>query len=447
MKLSSRSSRWLFPVALAAAIGAASAAFPACDRAPPDADKDRDAGTSPNASILPAPLATEPPEAADAGTTDAAPQGILADSSGRLIIPDAGLPPPEVLRGDAAMTPEVLGSRDLQGVSLEAVWRWRDVPPAPKAPEVAAEGIKEAHKLTALTWKVDLADTGRMRVEFTSRALPFPARSEIRARSDRYGSIVVWPNLAGYRVIPPGALRTALGERRVDVTPLTPGTARPQGEGKRLGVATRKLELSSSLGVLKLEIGKVPDAGEGGALLCRALVEVVGVDPKTSVCQPGEIPLAAQYAWQDGGGISFDVTSMTRRTDLAPADLLVPSASLAFLATGLPAAPDGIFLTRDELAAFRSAPLPPSATRDPAAPGEGFMAANHSDTLMYLLVDGVPVVAVPASSERYLIGTARGRYVVQWRTFLGERITPPQTVEMPARLSYGGADAGAPDGG
>ncbi len=66
---------------------------------------------------------------------------------------------------------------------------------------------------------------------------------------------------------------------------------------------------------------------------------------------------------------------------------------------------------------------------------------------MYLLLDGVPVVAVPANSERYVIGPQRGRYSVQWRTFLGERIAPPQTVEMPARLSYGGADAGAPDGG
>jgi hypothetical protein len=167
----------------------------------------------------------------------------MADSLGRLIIPDAGAPPPEVLRGDAAIPPEVPGSKDLSGVTLEAVWRFRDVPPPTKAPEVSAEGIKEAQKLTTLSFKVDLTDTGRMRAEFTSRALPFPARSEIRARSDRYGSIVVWPNLTGYRVIPPGALRTALGERRVDVTPLVPGTARPQGDGKRLGVATRKLDL------------------------------------------------------------------------------------------------------------------------------------------------------------------------------------------------------------
>jgi hypothetical protein len=417
-----------------------------CDRTSSDPDGP-DAGTSPNASILPSPLATEPPEIADAGI-DAGPVGMLADSAGRLLFTDAGPPPPEVLRGDLAMPVETPGPpREVPGVTLEAVWRWRDVPSPPKAPEVSAEGVKEAQKLTALTWKVDLADIGRMRMEVTSRALPLPARSELRARADRYGTIVVWPNLQGYRVIPPGALRTALGERRVDVTPLSIGTARPQGEGKRLGVATRKLELSSSLGTLKIELGKVPDAGEGGPLFCRALVEIAGIDPKTTVCQAGEVPLAAAYAWQEGGGLSLEVTTMTRRTDLASSDLLVPPPSLAFTPAGLPTAPDGIFLTRSELQEFRSAPLPPSPNANPSAPGEGFIASNHSDTLMYLLLDGVPVVGVPATSERYIIGPVRGRYVVQWRTFLGERIGPAQTVEIPARLSYGGTDAGAPDGG
>jgi hypothetical protein len=422
----------------------------ACDPKPPSSGTggDPDASTSPNASIFPAPLVTEPPEIADAGPTDAGAIGIPADSAGRLLVPEAGAPPPEVLRGDTAMTPEALGPpREMPGVTLEAVWRWRDVPAPPKAPEVSGEGIKEAQKLTALTWKVDLIEAGRMRVEFTSRALPLPARSELRARPDRYGTVVLWPNLTGYRVIPPGALRTTLGERRVDVTPVTTGTVRPQGDGKRLGLPTRKVEITSTLGSLKLEIGKTPDVGEGGALFCRALVEIAGVDPKTTVCQPGEVPLSATYAWQDGGGISLEVTAVNRRTDIASGDMLAPPPGLAFTPEGLPTAPDGIFLTRDELQAFRTAPTPPSPNADPSAPGEGFIAANQSDTLMYLLVDGVPVVAVPAHSDRYVIGPHRGRYVVQWRTFLGERIGPGQTVEMPARLTYGITDGGAPDGG
>ena len=86
--------------------------------------------------------------------------------------------------------------------------------------------------------------------------------------------------------------------------------------------------------------------------------------------------------------------------------------------------------------------------RDASIPGEGFVAVNHSDRVMYLLLDGVPAVAVPASGSEYVIGPQRGRYVAQWRSFLGEKVAPPRPVEMPARLVYGGApDAGAPDGG
>jgi len=204
-----------------------------------------DAGASPNASILPSPLATESPDSVDAGR-DAAVMGMLADSAGRLIFPEAGAPPPEVLRPDEALPPEPPSPRDLTGVTLEAAWRWRDVPPVVKTPETNVEGIKDAQKLTALTWKIDLTDSGRMRVEFTSRAMPLPMRSEIRARTDRYGSIVLWPNATEYRVIAKGALRPVLGERRVDVTPLAMPAVIAQGDGKRLGVATRKVELTSS---------------------------------------------------------------------------------------------------------------------------------------------------------------------------------------------------------
>ena len=416
-----------------------------------------DAGASPNASILPAPLATEAPELLDAGgpTTkiDASPQGIPADSAGRLVLPDAGAPLPEALRADP-IAPESPTSREVAGLSLDAVFHWRDVPAPPKAPEVSADGLREAQKLTALTWKIDLADAGRMRIEFTSRALPLPAHAEIRARADRYGNLVIWPMATEYRVIQPGALRTVVGERRVDVTPLALGIVRSQGEGKRLGLVTRKVELGSSLGTLKLELGKAPEVGEGGQLLCRALVEMDGIDPKTPVCQPGEVPLSAIYTWassdpaKPGGGVTFEVTTLTKRTDVALNGMLTPPPGAAFAATGLPAVPHGIFLSKDELTAFRTGPLTMPPSTDATAPGEGFVAVNHSDTLLYLLLDGVPVVSVPPGSDRYVIGPVRGHYVAQWRTFLGEKVYPAQAIDMPARLVHGGAaDAGAPDGG
>ena len=68
--------------------------------------------------------------------------GLALDERGRPIVPDAGPPPPIPLEPDAALPAEAPSTRDLSGVTLEATWRWRDVPPPPRAPEVSAEGIK-----------------------------------------------------------------------------------------------------------------------------------------------------------------------------------------------------------------------------------------------------------------------------------------------------------------
>jgi len=417
-------------------------------KAPPGSATD--AGASPNASILPSPLTAEdPPELADAGIPDG-PYGLLADSLGRLIVPDASVPPPEVLRGDLPMTPETPFIKDLAGVSLEASFRLREVPAAPKGPEVAQDGIKTAAGLTAPKWKIDLTDTGRMRIVFASRAMPLPMNSELRARTDRYGHVVLWPNATDYRVVPLGAIRTVLGERRIDVTPLSAGTTKPQGDGKRWGLPTRKVEVLSALGSVRLELGKTTDVGEGGALLCRTLVEIIGVDPRTPVCVANEVPLSAAFAWQEGGGIDFEVTSLSKRTDLPTNEILVPPPGATYQSSGLPQSSAGVFLSREEVAAFRSAPLTLPPIQDARVPGEGFIAVNETDTLAYFFLDGVAVVAVPASEQRYVIGTTRGRYVTQWRTFLGDRIGPAKTVELPARLTFGepkGKDAGAPDGG
>ena len=409
-----------------------------------------DAGA--DASIA-SPLATEAPEplATDAGTPgDGGIIGIPADSQGRLLLPDGGAPPPpEPLRADAAFPAESPGPKELSGLALDGIFRWRDVPPAPKAPEVSGEGLKDATKLTALTVHVEVTDGGRMRFETTSRALPLPAHTELRARADRWGHLLLWPNATEYRVIPTGALRTLLGERRVDVTPLSAGQVKAAGEGRRLGIAVRKVDMTAPLGTLKLELGKVAEVGEGGPLLCRAFVEMLGIEPKSAACIPGEVPLFASWTWQEGGGISWEATATARRTDFPPADFVVPPAGAQYAPSGLPIAPGGIFLSKEELAAFRTSPMNLPAPTDTTAPGEGFVAVNQTDTLLYVLVDGVPVAVVPPLAERYVIGTLRGRYVIEWRTFLGEKRDPPALVELPARFTIGGPtpDAGAPDAG
>src|SRR5262245_66298625 len=92
-----------------------------------------DAGASPNASILPAPLA-EAPEIVDA-SADGSHGGISVDALGRLLAADAGVTPPEPMPPDQPLAIEPPASKELSGLVAEGVWRWRDVPGPPKAPE------------------------------------------------------------------------------------------------------------------------------------------------------------------------------------------------------------------------------------------------------------------------------------------------------------------------
>jgi hypothetical protein len=419
-------------------------ALAGCDAAP--LATAADAGASPNASILPAPLATEPPDLFDGGApTDDGARPPPTETPSR--------PAPESLRAGVPLAADATpfqkdGQKDGSGVTVDAAFRWRDVPAPPRAPEVSLDAHREALKQTALSLKIDLTELGRMRAELTGSAFLLPAHTELRARSDHYGNLVVWPNGGGYRVVAPGALRPLLGERRMDITPLSVGNPRPQGEARRLGFAVRKLEVSSSVATIRLELARVPESGEGGALLCRALVELGGVDPRSPICQAGEVPLAASYSWQEGGGISFEASAVTKRTDFPTSALLVPPAGVAHLTSGLAAVAHGIFLSRETLAALRTVPITLPASHDPQVPGEGFVAANHSERLMVFCVDGVPALWVPPFGEQYVIGPLRGRYGVQWRTFLGEKVGAPFVAENPARLVYGvPPDGGAPDGG
>jgi hypothetical protein len=414
-------------------------ALAGCDAAP--AASATDAGASPNAQILPAPLATEPPDLFDAGSSND--DGARAPSSTAT----------ESFRASTAPPADPGFAKEAAGVALEALFRWRDVPAPPRAPEVSADAHRDALKATGLTVHVDLVEQGRLRFAITGSGLLLPARSELRARMDHVGNLLVWPNGAGYRAVPAGAMRALLGERRVDVSPLSPGTLQPQGDGKRLGLAVRKIELRSSVATVRLELAHVAEAGDGGPLLCRLLVELGGVDPRSPACLPGEVPLLASYAWQEGGGITFEVSALVKHVDTPASALLAPPPGVPYLVAGLPAVDNGIFLSREALAALRSAALPATtsttAARDPRAPGDGFVAANQSDRLMILSLDGIPVVWVPPYGEQFVVGPLRGRYVAQWRTFLGEKVAPAQPVEIPARLVYGGpVDGGAPpDGG
>lgn len=427
---------------------AALALLAGCAKAPgPEGETSR-AATSASAVVPPPQPLTEP---APPPRQDAAPPrvGIPADSAGRLVVAtDAGAPPPppQAPATDQPLDPDPTTARELAGVTLEGEWRLADLPSPPRAPEVNLAGLDAARKLAAPRLTIDLASVGRMRVAFTGRSLPVAEGAELRSRLDRYGHVLVWPNGEAYRLLPPGAARTLLAERRADAVPLLrPDLGAPSEGAHRLGLATRKLEISTRAGKVTIEAARVAEAGEGATLFCRFLAEIVAVDPQVAPCSPEMVPLRAVFAWAGGGTIAFEVTNVARRTNLPTGLLLAPPPAAAWQPGGLPPGTTGIFLTRDELAATRTRALDLGPSVSAGAPGEGIVAVNPTDLLRYLVLDGVPVAWVAPGGEQYLIGPPRGRYVVQGRTFLGESIDPPRVVELPARVTLGGrVDAGAP---
>lgn len=417
-----------------------------CPTREKEAPKNDPLEPSPNASIMPAPLATGTELIPRTRQPDGGHGGIPADSAGRLIITEAGPPAPKTMRPDQALPRDTLTLRDGIGVTLDAAWHWADVPAPPSAPEVDKDALKAARAKTTLDVAVDLAAAGRMRFDFVGAAFPVPPHVSLRARSDRYGNILVWPNDQKYRIMQPGTLRALFAERRADVVPLVVGKLKDLGKGRLLEMATERTRISTQTGNITLEQARLPGIGTSGELLCRLLVELVAVEPASNVCVPALTPLKAELTWPDHGHVSFEVRTITRRQDLPFGELFVPPADADLTVDTLPPQTSGVFLTRDDIAKFRThdvrSPDPPPA----GAPGEGLLAANHTDTLRYVLLDGVPVAWVKPHSQQYIIGPRPGSYVVSWRDFFGSEIDPPKTLNLPARVEVGTEpDAGAPE--
>ena len=386
---------------------------------------DAGATPSPQASAMPAPLANTP----------------TSSPSATVIVMPEGGPPPVPFRGDVPLAPDTL-AREAVGYTLSAVMKQADVSGPPRAQEVNLAGLDAARKKTELRLAIELAPS-RMRVAFLGAGWMLPADTELRARSDRYGHVVVWPGGGAYRPLAPGTLRALIGERRFDVAPITSADVILKDEvGKRIGVRARKVEVATRAAKATFEIGRMPDLGDGGALLCRMLLDLLNAPPSTPLCGDGEFPLRAELRWTLRGSIAFEVTGMLKRDKVDPSTttLLVPPPSAMFAVGLFPIAGVQASLSPSELAAFRTGPVEMPTV--PHGNGDGLVVANSSDQVRMLHVDGIPVAWVAPGAKDVLSGLQRGRYIVQLRTFLGESFDPPITQTVPGLLQVGGSDAG-----
>jgi hypothetical protein len=190
-----------------------------------------------------------------------------------------------------------------------------------------------------------------------------------------------------------------------------------------------------------LDQARLTPAGDGAALLCRLLVEVIAADPLASPCAAEDVPLRAEYHWPQGAGIVFEVAAWADRPALTAAQLLTPPQSARFVTGELPAT-NGPLLSQEQLASLRIRAVDPGSL-PLTAPSNGILAQNGTDVARLLFVDSVPIAAVGAGRTERIEGLLRGRYQVQWRTFLGDTTDPPQIIEVPARVAIGVSDGGA----
>ncbi len=388
-------------------------------------DNTPDARESPQASAQPAPLAIQP-------TTTQSAQPTTAEKA---------LPPP--LRGDEQIGADSL-SKEPVGYTLSASFRQAEVIGPARAPEVNAMGLEAARKATELRLAIELIPT-RMRVALAGHGFVLPPDTEIRARSDRFGHVVLWPGGVTYRPLAPGSLRALFGERRFDVAPITPAEIVTRDEaGKRIGIKTRKVEVTTRAARASFEVGKLDGAGEGGILLCRLLLDLMNAPPATPVCTTDEVPVRAELRWVSHGSLVFELTGVLRRTDVPVSTLLVPPPSATFAALPMPVSGVEQLLGPSELAAFRTNPVdvPPAA----GVNGDDLVIVNPSVQLRMLFVDGVPIAWAAPGARDVVKGLHRGRYVAQWRSFLGESVEPAITLPVPGVAQVGqvaAADAGA----
>lgn len=388
---------------------------------------------SPNASILPAPLASV-----------ADPNGVgKPEDAGRAIADagaDAAPPEPRSLREDQALPSEL--PHDMNGVTLVARFRWPDLPLPARAPELNPDNVQRLRDTVAFDVVVDLAG-GRMRLAFASRAFTLPAGTELHAREDLYGHALLWPNRTTYTVVSAGALRSVLSESRADVTPLVRARASAPATGSLLGLATERVELSTPSGKLELEQARAqnppPASGNmpSGATLCHLLLELVGASPASATCRSDLLPLRAAYSWPNGGHFSFEVSRVTRRADFSAAALAMPPIGAEFRQSELPPPPPTALLSDGELADLRIRPTARSEKLDPSAPKSGLLVVNHSESLRYILLDGAPVARLPPGSEQLLLGLRAGKYQVSARDFFGADEPVTKLLELPARFALG----------
>ncbi|HQY61815.1 MAG: hypothetical protein IPF92_08460 [Myxococcales bacterium] len=372
---------------------------------------------SPQAQVMPAPLAN----------AQAVDSSIVEVDAG----PDAG-PPAVPLRAGEVLRADVAPTKESPAHVVELWFHTAESTGTPKLPEHNPAGIDLAKRRVERRARVELSQT-RMRLQPEGQGFVFPRDLELRARADRLGHIAVLGTR--YRALAPGTLRALFADRRLDVGPLDQAEVSSKGEGpRRLGARTRRVEITARSAIVTLDLAHVADVGEGGVLLCRFLLDLANALPRTPACALEDVPLYAEFRWSTQGTLIIEASSFARRPDVLSSSLLAPPPLTAPSGELFPRERAGRMLSPQELRALRHGDPTSNATLDLSNPTTG---------LSVVWLDGLPVAWVGAYGQLALDGLAPGRYQVAWRSALGDTASTSEAVAAPGAAALGGlADAG-----
>jgi hypothetical protein len=296
------------------------------------------------------------------------------------------------------------------------------------------DALDRARSASSFDVSVELG-AGRLRLRLESDRFLLPEGTELRARSDYYGHVLLFPDRSRYVTIQSGALRTVLNEHRTDTVELTRTAAVPAGAGRVLGQTSEKLTFVTLLGRLELEQVRLAGALDEGVPLCRLLLELAGAAPDNPACGAELVPVRADFAFTAGGRLLFEATALERVTAVEPAGLRFPPAGAEHRIGELPSVRSPLLLGSGVTRAFRTRPAPRVEAKDGMK--EGLLLVNADDLEKYVLVDGVPVVRLPHGGAGVVIDLLPGSYVVSSRSFLADEVSAPVTVSVPSRFQLG----------
>src|SRR5690606_8232471 len=163
----------------------------------------------PNPAVVPAPLPDNALGNPATKTRNKNASAVVTATPLRMLTPEPFPPQPPVA---ARSCDKTLGELLLE---MEAEFRWPGHAPSIKLPGLDKDERSRLQQRLGRNVHVELHSDGTMDMRLLGGAFPVAQGSHLQGRLDRFGQLLVWPDLTTYRVLPQGSLPALLREGRV----------------------------------------------------------------------------------------------------------------------------------------------------------------------------------------------------------------------------------------